>query len=295
MPAFKDTDADGKTQKNEPRKGITFRFPSPLYDELSASAERNQRTITREIEVRLTRSVDQDVGRGGREIAAFLDHLGAMAQLISSQMEGESPAARIIAIEQAFLSSITRFLRLPLEEAREALTGQIQQPDPDKYHAAISARQEAGAASTCEQEAVPLALTHAVAPGVLEFAMEPPTRTIANIQSLLYRRAILERAGVSPRDYALVIHDFEFSKVSFPASSSDALKNGAVDGLKQEQLYGLRAHPVTSEEWDWAENYDSCLAQYHDIEKETLSAQLTAKGALQLIEDRYGFKFTGNL
>ena len=295
MPPFKDTDADSQARKSDQRKGVTFRFPSPLYDALSDSAERNQRTITREIEVRLTRSVDQDVGRGGREIAAFLDHLGAMAQLITFQMEGESAAARTIAIEEAFLSSITRFLRLPLEDAREALTGQIQQPDPDKYHAAVSARREAGAASTSEQEAVPLALTHAVAPGVLAFESEPPTRTISNIQSLLSRRSILEKAGVASKDYALVIRDFEFSRVRFPDSSSDTLENGAVDALKQEELFGLRDNPVSAEEWDWAKDYDTCLSQYHDIEHETHNAQLTAKGALQLIEDRYGFRFTGNL
>jgi hypothetical protein len=232
---------------------------------------------------------------GGEKSRLSLIIWGQWAQLITSQMEGESTAARTIAIEQAFLSSITRFLRLPLEEAREALTGQIQQPDPDKYHAAVSARQEAGAAPMSEQEAVPLASTHAVAPGVLAFVSEPPTRTIANIQELLSRRAILEKAGVASKDFALVIRDFEFSRVRFPETNSDTLENGAVDALKQEELFGLRSNPVTAEEWEWAEDYDTCLSQHHDIDHETRNAQLTAEGALQLIEDRYGFRFTGNL
>ncbi|MGJ3232221.1 MAG: hypothetical protein ACFE0P_10520 [Oceanicaulis sp.] len=282
----------GKPHSHQ-RKGITFRFPAPLYDALTESADRNQRTVTREIEVRLTRSVDMDLGRGGREVAAFLDHLGAMAQLIGSTMEAECPAARAFAIETAFNASITRFLRQPLEAARDELAKDLKPPRRDLYLAAAKVRLKMGARDTDVLDSEPLAPHDAVAPALLQFIADPPTRTVSGLEDILSRRAILEKASVPKELFAAVVGQLNFEEVKPRRHETEGVKNGAVDALKQEELHGLRPEGVTEAEWAWAEDYDACLRGYKKIEAIIDEAQSAAFAALQEIEERYGFKFSG--
>lgn len=70
------------------------------------------------------------------------------------------------------------------------------------------------------------------------------------------------------------------------------MKNAAID-LEQEERYGLRPRPFADFDWSWAEDYDACLLGYMEIGAIVEAAQSVAFVALQRIEERYSFRFTG--
>ena len=168
----------------------------------------------------------------------------------------------------------------------------LKSPQQELYRAAVEARLHMGADGSNASDAHSLAPHDAVAPALLQFIAEPPTRSIRDLDDVLSRRAILERGTVPKEMYATVIGPLNFEEVS-PSSEEEGVKNAAIDALKQEERHGLRPEPVTDAEWSWAEDYDACLRDYMQIGTTVEEAQSVAFAALQQIEERYGFRFTG--
>ncbi len=291
-----------KTGRSE---SLLLRVPAPTKERLRIVADETGRTMTGEAQYRLERSLDQDEGRGGPQIAAMLDYMGSIAALIQSQPEddAEEQLVRYWALRDALADTLKRYLPKPTvaPDYGQRRIAELEAELPALKAAAIAARLEQGAEDAPKLKrnslfgsSAPLSLQSEP-----EFLATPPARALtqdsfARLQE--WRRKpkedqSLAGAGLLGNGLTAPLRERVISIRVEKTEDGLRVVGGAEDALRQEQQLGVRERAITEAEHEWARAHDELTvlesAFLDEIEKRKAEAERLASTALARIEVRY--------
>lgn len=287
-----------KTGRSE---SLLLRVPAPTKEALRIAAEETGRTMTGEAQHRIERSLEMDKGKGGAQIAALLDYLGATAQLIQSRPFDEEKAdwQRHQAIKTAFEAAIEEFLPPPrtipgyIDEFIE-----LAEREPKLWEAAKSRRTDLGAEE--EKEFIPRGIfgggaaaaeaaqrqkgIRAVDP--YRFRPEPPTNPVENLDEALdVTSENANRIGLFGDLSAFVATRPKAVRIETNEQGEPTVRNGALDALMQEQELRYRENiKISKPEFEWAEARDRITILL--VQLDTDEGEAKAAGRLTLMKVR---------
>lgn len=289
---------------------VQIRTSKSLKERLALAAAEHERSIAAEAEHRLERSLDQDAGRGGPQIAAMLDYMGSIAALIQRQPTGGEAGefVRFWALRSTLIKAIDRWMPKP-ETAPQFQAGldALREKLPDLEKAAIEARLEAGA----RPPATPPSLRRRglfggsglellFSDAEPDFPVQPHTRALTpdSFTRLLEWRQLpqaeREGAGLGLLSGNLRTRPMAVREITITVEKDQDgfhVTGGAVDALLQEKRLGARDTPITEAEMTWATAQDECDAHQHElfetIDEMANLAQRISDGAMARFEVRY--------
>lgn len=305
------TNTGTKTGRSET---LLLRVPPKVKERLRIVAEGAGRTMTSEAQYRLERSLDQDEGRGGPQIAAMLDYMGSIAALIQRQSATgeEDELIRYWALEGALTKAIQKWLPRPSSVPDYGMrrVSELQAELSELESAAVAARFAQGASPTPDKSSQTKrrGLFGSSMPFSLEpepeFPAVPHTRALtpesfARIdewrQKPKHDRELagagLFGNGLLGNGLAAPHPEREISVRVERAEDGLRVTGGAEHALRQEQELGLRKDDVTDEEWEWARAFDELSVRgpefLEEVEKRKVDAERLANTALARVEVRY--------